>query len=254
MQASAVISVLARSFLAGEPTIDGVHSRAIRTLGRSWRWLRPLAHRYLQAFSGRTRPRHRDVVRFLSEDAGFRRACTKYRWELDVAEWLAEPQRMQPVGAARGWDLPAIETVGDLARWLSLHRSELEWFADLRGLGSRLRNPKLQHYWYRIQSKRSGGVRLIESPKSKLKELQRWMVSAILNRIPAHQAAHGFVKGRSIVTFASPHLDKDVVLRLDLQDFFPAYPAAGARLLSNPRLPGAGRRLPGRHLYEHRST
>jgi hypothetical protein len=161
---------------------------------------------------------------------------------------------MQPVGAARGWDLPPIETAGDLARWLSLHPAELEWFAGLRGLGSRLRNPKLQHYCYRIQSKRSGGVRLIESPKSRLKELQRLIVSTILNRIPAHQAAHGFVKGRSIVTFASPHLDKDVVLRLDLQDFFPAYPAAGARLLSNPRLPGAGRRLPGRHLYEHRST
>lgn len=121
MPSSAVISVLARSFLAGEPTVDGVHSTAARTLGRSWRWLRPLADRYLQAFRGRTRPRQRDVVRFLLEDAGFRRACARYREELDVAEWLAEPQPMQPAGAARGWDLPVIETVGDLARCLALH-------------------------------------------------------------------------------------------------------------------------------------
>ena len=231
MPSSAVISVLARSFLAGEPTVDGVHSRAARTLGRSWRWLRPLADRYLQAFRGRTRPRQRDVVRFLSEDAGFRRACARYGAELDVAEWLAEPQRMQPAGAARGWDLPVIETVGDLARCLSLHPNELEWFADLKGLGSRLRNPKLQHYRYRIQSKRSGGVRLIESPKSELKELQRWIVSAILNRIPVHPAAHGFVKGRSIVTFAAPHAGKNILLRLDLQNFFPAFPAARVHAL-----------------------
>jgi hypothetical protein len=133
---------------------------------------------------------------------------------------------MQPAGAARDWDLPVIETVADLARSLSLHPAELEWFADLRGLGSRLRNPRLQHYCYRIQSKRSGGVRLIESPKPELKELQRWILSAILNRIPVHSAAHGFVKGRSIVTFASPHVGKAVLLRFDLQDFFPAFPAA----------------------------
>jgi hypothetical protein len=160
------------------------------------------------------------------EDAGFQRACAKYRQELDVAEWLSEPQRMQPSGAARDWDLPVIETVGDLARWLSLHPAELEWFADLKGLGSRLSNPKLQHYWYRILPKRFGGARLIESPKSELKELQCWIVSAILNRVPAHAAAHGFVKGRSIASFASPHTGKYVLLRLDLQDFFPAFPAA----------------------------
>jgi hypothetical protein len=53
MPASAVIGVLARSFLAGEPTADGVHARAVRTLGRSWRWLRPLTRRYLEAFAGR---------------------------------------------------------------------------------------------------------------------------------------------------------------------------------------------------------
>jgi RNA-directed DNA polymerase len=116
--------------------------------------------------------------------------------------------------------------VGDLARCLSLHPAALEWFAELKGLGSRLRNPKLQHYRYRIQSKRSGGVRLIESPKSELKELQRWIVSAILNRIPVHPAAHGFAKGRSIVSFASPHAGKNVLLRLDLHNFFPAFPAA----------------------------
>ena len=46
---------------------------------------------------------------------------------------------MQPVAAAQGWKLPAIESVGELADWLSLSGDELEWFADLKGLGNKLR-------------------------------------------------------------------------------------------------------------------
>src|SRR5205814_468833 len=119
----------------------------------------------------------------------------------------------------------------DLASWLSLHPTELEWFADLKGLCCQLNSPRLQHYHYRVRLKRSGGVRLIESPKHQLKELQRRILSSILDRIPAHPAVQGFVKGRSIVTFASPHVGKHVVLRLDLENFFPAFPAARAQAL-----------------------
>ena len=67
---------------------------------------------------------------------------------------------------ARCWRLPVIESVGDLADYLCLSIGELEWYADLKGPGHKLRNPKLQHYHYRILQKRSGGVRLLESPKS----------------------------------------------------------------------------------------
>lgn len=226
MQGSAVISVLARSFLAGEPVAGDVRARAARTLGRPWRWLGPLAARYVEAFGGRTRPRHRDVVRFLRDDSGFKQARAKYRHELSIAEWTGEPQRMQPVAAVQGWKLPAIESAGELAGWLSLSGDELEWFADLKGLGNQLRNGKLQHYHYRVSPKRSGGVRLIEMPKPRTKELQRRILAGILEPIPVHPAVHGFVKGRSIVSFAAPHAGKPVVLRLDLQDFFPGFPAA----------------------------
>jgi RNA-directed DNA polymerase len=165
------------------------------------------------------------------EDRGFQRACALYRDKVSIAEWLIEPQRMQPVAAAQQWDLPVIETVGDLASWLSLHPGELEWFADLKGLCDKPGNPKIQHYHYRILTKRSGGIRLIESPKRQLKELQRWILASVLDRIPPHPAAHGFVKGRSIVTFASPHAGQHVVLRLDLENFFPAFPAARAQAM-----------------------
>ena len=121
MISPAVISALARSLLAGEPTVDDLHARAMRTLGRPWRWLRPLAVRYVETFGGRARPRRREVIQFLLQDRGFQRACVTHRETLSVAEWLLETPRMLPVEAARGWNLPAIETIGDLARWLSLH-------------------------------------------------------------------------------------------------------------------------------------
>ena len=231
MPAPAVISALARSLLAGEPTAEAAQARMTRTLGRSWHWLQSLAERYTENFSGGVRPRHREVVRFLRGDEKFKRACRKYGREIKVVEWLNEPQRMQPAHAASGWVLPVIETAGDLADWLSLYPDELEWFADLRDLGSKSRNPKLRHYHYRFLPRRSGGIRVIESPKANLKELQRRILVGILDRVPVHAAVHGFVKGRSIRTFAAPHVGRDVVLRLDLRDFFPTFPGARVQAL-----------------------
>jgi hypothetical protein len=244
MPAAATISALARSLLAGEPTVEGLQARAERTLGRRWRWLQPLAVRYAAAFAGGTRPRHREVVRFLRDDPGFESARAKYRQQLSIAEWIAEPQRMRPVRAAEDWQLPAISSVGELAEWLSIDADELEWFAELKGLGNKLGNLKLQHYRYDILAKRSGGVRLIEKPKSRLKGLQGRILRGILEAVPVHPAAHGFVKGRSIVTFAAPHADRPLVLRLDLRDFFPAFP--GVRIQSLFRTLGYPERVADR--------
>jgi RNA-directed DNA polymerase len=139
---------------------------------------------------------------------------------------------MQPVAAAESWDLPVIESVGALAEWLLLYPSELLWFADLKGLGYKMghktKRPRLGHYHYRVLGKGSGAIRIIEAPKSTLKELQRRILTYILNKIPLHPAVHGFRRGRSIRTYVSPHVGKRLVLRMDLQDFFPSI--AGARV------------------------
>jgi RNA-directed DNA polymerase len=224
-----VLSALARAFLGGEQSVEGVVDRASRTLGRPWRWLRPLAQRYLKAYAGRTRPRRREVGQFLLMDPGFARAWSKRSHELPVEQWLTAPQQMQPVAAAATWPVPAIESAAELADWLLIEPGELEWFADLKGLGcSRQANPQLRHYRCRVLAKRSGRVRLIEAPKPRLKEMQRRILSLILDKIPSHSAVHGFVKGRSIKTFAAPHVGQSVVLRMDLRDFFPSI--SGARI------------------------
>jgi RNA-directed DNA polymerase len=221
-----LVRMLARSFLAGDPAIEQIVARGSRTLGNRWRWLPFLAQRYIKAFTGRTRPRQRDVVRFFLEDRGFQRALKKYSHELFVEEWLNEPQQMQPVGVAETWDVPSIESTRALAEWLGVKAGELEWFADLKGLACRKISPRLGHYHYRILAKGNGNIRLIEAPKLRLKEMQRKILTGILEKVPAHSAANGFVKGRSIKTFVTPHVAKRVVLRMDLQDFFPSFRAA----------------------------
>jgi RNA-directed DNA polymerase len=52
------------------------------------------------------------------------------------------------------------------------------------------------------------------------------VLHGILDLIPVHDAAHGFVRGRSARTHAALHVGQEVVLRLDLEDFF-ASVAAG---------------------------
>ncbi|HZS53256.1 MAG TPA: reverse transcriptase family protein [Bryobacteraceae bacterium] len=228
MHHPSLLRVLARAFIAGQSSTDEIVSRASIALGKQWSWLTPLAQRYVANTAGTIRPRRRDVILFLIRDPGFRRACRKYADELAVEHWITESPSMRPVAATRNWDLPAITTAGDLASWLQVQTTELDWFADLKGLTSNTNRPPLHHYHYRLLPKSSRAVRLIEAPKSRLKELQRHILSGILEKIPAHPAVQGFVKGRSIRTFVGPHIGKDVVLRMDFCDFFPSI--GGARI------------------------
>jgi RNA-directed DNA polymerase len=70
-------------------------------------------------------------------------------------------------------------------------------------------------------AKRSGGSRRISAPRARLKQVQRALLEQILAHMPAHDAAHGFVKGRSTVSNAEPHTGATVVVRVDLENFFP---------------------------------
>jgi hypothetical protein len=221
-----LVRALATAILAGESTVEQIVIRGERVLGGEWQWLRPVAERYLAAFGGRTRPRLREVIGFVSQDPGFQDAWSKHVEELSVKHWLTEPQQMQPVPAAARWNVPPIPAAGDLASWLRLDVGELEWFADVRGLCNKRTSPQLQHYHYAAAIKRSGNVRLLEAPKARLKSVQRQILAGILESVPAHAAVHGFIKQRSIKTFVAPHIGKRVVLRMDLQDFFPSFRAA----------------------------
>lgn len=102
-----------------------------------------------------------------------------------------------------GWGLGTAE----LARRLDVAEEEL------RGL---------QPYYraHRIP-KRSGGTRRLLVPDDATKELQRRILRRLLARLRAHPSACGFETGKSILDNARPHVGRAVVVKMDVEDFFP---------------------------------
>lgn len=216
-----IAKALASAFVAGSIEVEELVERGSQLLGRRWRWLRPLARRLAQAHDRAVRPRSSALERFILRDQGFHQAYRKH--DLRLAYELVNRPTMCPIDAANAWDAYyPISTTRELADWLKLTVSELDWFADQRRLESKQRRMKLRHYHYRTLTKKSGQLRLIEAPKPRLKAIQRQILTAILDHIPPHTAAHGFRRGRSIKTFAEPHVGMSVVVKLDLDDFFPS--------------------------------
>ncbi|PAC28665.1 hypothetical protein BWI92_18970 [Flectobacillus sp. BAB-3569] len=67
-----------------------------------------------------------------------------------------------------------------------------------------------------------GGKRLISAPMPLIKSVQLWILNNILYHIPHTDQSHGFIPQRSIVSNAAQHVGKELVLNLDLKDFFPS--------------------------------
>jgi retron-type reverse transcriptase len=99
--------------------------------------------------------------------------------------------------------------------------------------------------------KRGGGTREICAPKKQLRWVQRQLLDKVLAPVAVHDAAHGFIPGRSTVTNAAPHLGAELLLKFDLTDFFPTihfyrvvglftrlgYPVGNARFSSRDESP-----------------
>lgn len=115
--------------------------------------------------------------------------------------------------------LPVFHTPEALAEWIGLPLNKLAWLVH-RFSSGHPDSVERAHYHFTWRKKRSGGMRLIESPKQMLKQVQVKILREILDRIPAHPAAHGFVAGRSILTNAVPHVGQAVVVKFDLSNFY----------------------------------
>lgn len=70
--------------------------------------------------------------------------------------------------------------------------------------------------------KRTGGFRLIHHPAKRLKALQRWLLTHVVQWLPVHSAAKAYRLGGSIFDNASVHASSRYLLRMDLTDFFPS--------------------------------
>jgi retron-type reverse transcriptase len=111
--------------------------------------------------------------------------------------------------------LPRLGSASELASAMGITVNELRFLAFARGTS------KVTHYVQFTLPKRSGGVRLISAPMARLKRAQHWLLEHVLTGQWLHDAAHGFRKDRSIVSNAQPHVGAEVVINLDLKDFFP---------------------------------
>jgi RNA-directed DNA polymerase len=235
------LRALARLLLRGEWDRESMQQRVRTQLGKSPRAFVSAITKLLRQLPPGSRPTLEAVTTILSVDDPLRKALARQRPR------LYERVHSESVPESRWrWPVHRLETEGELADWLELEPNELLWFADpgewLRRGGSQA----LRHYRWQWIPKRTGGYRLLEAPKPRLARIQRRILDGILQSIPVHESAHGFVVGRNTLSHVEPHTGKATVLRLDLADFFPSisrarvdatfrhagYPVAVARLLA----------------------
>ncbi|WP_309027767.1 reverse transcriptase family protein [Pelagicoccus enzymogenes] len=131
----------------------------------------------------------------------------------DVSTQLNKKEPRPDVLAKR--QLPNFVDAKALAASMEVPIGELKFLAYNRKVS------KISHYKRFFMKKKSGGQRLISAPMPRLKRLQYWILHSILYKIPVHECVHGFVPDRSIKTNAAPHVGQDVVVNIDLKDFFP---------------------------------
>ena len=79
-----------------------------------------------------------------------------------------------------------------------------------------------QYKLYTIAKKRGVGRRPIAHPSRKLKFLQRWIVGALIDTLPIHEAAAAYQPGSSVRKNAEQHVRNNFLLKLDFKDFFPS--------------------------------
>jgi hypothetical protein len=115
----------------------------------------------------------------------------------------------------RAAGLPILHRAEELAAAMKISVGQLRFLCYARRVST------ISHYKRFLVPKKSGGMRQISAPMPRLKRAQEWVLRHILEKVSLHDAAHGFRRGRSIVSNATPHVGADVVVNLDLQDFFP---------------------------------
>jgi RNA-directed DNA polymerase len=109
---------------------------------------------------------------------------------------------------------PIIEGLDDLSYRLLLSKNLLYKLSKFNS----------QYYKTFNIPKKHKGVREISSPTYALRVIQSWILIDILYKIPINNVAMGFRKGENygIKSNASNHINKDYILKMDIQDFFPS--------------------------------
>ena len=113
-------------------------------------------------------------------------------------------------------NLPIINNLEELALKIGITSQELTWLCYER------QSSNIDHYSRFEIPKKTGGKRIISSPKPKMRLTQAWILKNILDNIIPSLSATAFTKGASTVKNASAHLNSKIVIKIDFKDFFPS--------------------------------
>lgn len=114
------------------------------------------------------------------------------------------------------FNLPVIEDDKALATLLEIEYKQLRFLTYHRDVVT------IDHYHRYTIPKRNGGVRHIAAPKPVLKNVQRKILELILEKIEISEYAHGFLKGKSVVSGADVHIKQPkLLINMDIENFFP---------------------------------
>ena len=223
---------IARAMLAGPPDADGLAARTTACLGAAAPWQPTLAARLARMPRERW---HRLTVRTLAslveQDDGYALAWATgaepvvRRYILRVGDRMQRP----PLGLDR-CQLPEWPNAGMLAQWLGVPGGGM-WRLTRSPSWQRRVHLGDQHYRVTLLAKRTGGWRLLEVPLDHLMPLQRRLLDDLLDRVPPHEAACGYVRERSVLDHARAHVGQAVLLKFDLQDFFSSVRASRVHAL-----------------------
>jgi RNA-directed DNA polymerase len=105
---------------------------------------------------------------------------------------LKKYSQIKPTNTNYG--LPICNTAAEIAAAINISVGQLRFLAFAR------KTSTISHYIRFKIPKKTGGHRLISAPMPRLKKVQHWILSNILEKMALHTAAHGFRSQHSIVT------------------------------------------------------
>lgn len=217
------INALAEIFLTEEFRPASVSEKIYWLLDLHPPWVVPLVKRVSHRFRHASKVCNKqDIVKFLKNDDFFRDVWQKNYRQLKVVRFDLTPltQQKNPLNLP----LPKIQDDQQLSLLLGLTEGQLENYTKHWRMHNEPINSRLHHYHHRWIDKGKGEKRLIEAPKRRLAHAQREVYYRILDNIPLHETCHGFRKKHSCHSFAQPHSGQQVVIRMDIEQFFMSIP------------------------------
>ncbi len=178
----------------------------------------------------------KDVAKRIMEESIERRKIKKQEKEkerLKISEAWKKERKENIVFIGKGYSGGLFDKNTDEEKLISLNLPVIKDDKDLANLlGIEYKSLRLLCYHRDVVTcdnyhrytilKRNGNKRNIAAPKPLLKKAQRKILELILEKIQISNSAHGFLKGKSVVSSADFHIKSPkLLINMDIENFFP---------------------------------